>query len=596
MKKVTVGFSLAEFTDHPDRLFRVSRRDNPEIQAAFKYSDDVWSLLNLLTHTERDGDGSIVFSNLVDWLKEDAKKYIAHLWLETDVRMNLLQQIMGSLRYLGKLLPNYRGRPIDLRMQHAKEFVRKFCKLGSKPVSVQGVRRRLNRFISFVRNQYPSESGNNFRLFFPKKYTQVVGNDPLEVPESAVISTDRVAQIIDACAADLKAYLEAKAVYIDKEVNPNEYYKRRCRERKLEQELPPRQGRPPTLIVLFSRAIKAQAVILAICVGRRAASICNAPYDVKVKKVEWKNDLGEVERGVQVKLRERKIRNVDEDVACPDAFGELVTKAIATAKELTSELRRLNPELKDFLFLVPARKKGAAVVLSQRQLIQYLNGQHGNGSGLVDRYDIPEGKIKIHNFRKTRATKAWRGGLSLHEVSRDLGHVNADMAARFYVAGSEEAKRRFESLMRHGALSGALIELVNGRETTNTHLGSRHVQIMKSRGSQVSPTRYGYCSLLEAMGLCPMTTPCYIGPGARGGGCDHHLLSPDALPALYEDKEVVEKLIELNAPDPELSNWVMNQQNLLKVIDGKIAEALTLKHRHEGCCDREGGCGCGGSQ
>lgn len=594
MKDNALDFSLEDFINDSNRLFVVSRRDNPETRVTFRYSDDVWFLLNLLVSTERDGAGTIVFSNVADWLKNDAKTYIAHLWLNTHVRVHLLQQIIGSIRHLGKLLPDYEGRPIDLRMRHAKEFVRQFCKLGRGPITTQGTRRRLNNFISFVRHQYLSETGNNFRLFFPKKHTQLPQHDPLNVPDAAIVSTDQVAQIIDACASDLKAYLEAKATYINQDVSRREYNRwwRHEQERRLKQGLSPKLGRTPRFKELHSRAIKAQAVILAICVGRRAAAICNTRYDVETKNVEWMNELGHMEKGVLVKFREMKIRNIDEEVTCPDAFGELAAKAIDTAKELTSELRKLNPRWKDYLFLVPTKKRKVAVVLSQLQLNQYLNGQIRNGMGLVDRYKISGGKIRIHSFRKTRATKAWRGGLSINEVSRDLGHVNADMTARFYVAGSEEAKRRFEDLMQRGALSGALMDLVNGREITNIRLSSRHVQIMKKRGIQVSPTRQGYCALLEASGLCPVVNPCYIGPGGKGDGCDHHLLSPDALPALYEDKEAIEESIRIDSATPELSNWVMNKRNQLEIVNGKIAEALTLKHSYEGHCDGAGQCKC----
>src|SRR4028118_2114566 len=140
MNNTVASLNYEEFVDQPDRLFRVARRDNPKVEKSFRYSDDRWFLLNLLTSLQRAGDGTIVFSGLAEWLQEDARRYVAHLWLEKREGMNLIQQTMVSLRQLGTLLSDYDGRPIDLQMRHAKEFVRRFCELGLGPVSVQGAR------------------------------------------------------------------------------------------------------------------------------------------------------------------------------------------------------------------------------------------------------------------------------------------------------------------------------------------------------------------------------------------------------------------------------------------------------------------------
>jgi integrase len=473
--------------------------------------------------------------------------------------------------------------------------VRGFCKLDLSPSSRKGVRWRINKFIAFVRLQHPEETGNDFKIILPRNLTLTPQHEPFEVSENSRIPTDRFALIIDACAADVKAYLDAKATYINQSEHKKAYQRWYYHERRRRpnEGLPSKLGRTPRFKELHSRAIKGQAVILAGCTGRRVAAVCDTRYDVRTEPWEWINEAGQKEKGVMVRFRELKMRHVDEDVPCPGAYGELALNAIATAKDLTSELRELAPECKDHLFIIPSKNGKAGAVLSKRLLNQYLNGQHGNPAGLINRYDIPGGKVKIHDFRKTRASNAWRGGLEIHDVARDLGHVNADMTSRFYVAGGEECKRRFQAQMDRGALSGALLNMVGGREIMGIKLGKRHVEIMKRHGLIISATRYGYCALPASSGPCPRTNPCYVGPGADGGGCDYHLLSPDALPALREDEEVVRHNISTFSPEPEYKTWVVNNENQLRLVEGKISEALTLQHRFEGQCSCDGGCRCG---
>jgi hypothetical protein len=280
---------------------------------------------------------------------------------------------------------------------------------------------------------------------------------------------------------------------------------------------------------------------------------------------------------------------VDEDVFCPDAFGELALHSIANVREFTSELRCDNPEWKDYLFLVPNEKRKGAAVLTTYHLNNYLNSRK---SGILQRYKIPGGKITTKDFRLNRATKAWLGGLQVHEVAYDLGHINLDTTIRHYLVGNEESRRRLQFLMDHGALGDALEGLIDGREIVQTRLGKRHVEILQKQDRMLTPTRYGYCALSASSGPCPTANPCYIGPGERGGGCDHHVLSPDALPALEEDREVVETNITKYNDDPEQRVWVEKNQHQLELINRKIEQAKSLQKRIDACCAGPDDCKC----
>ena len=574
------AFAHTEFTQETRRKFLVARRDHPSDHARFSFEDDTWLMLDLLKPHERNYDGTINFTALPAWLKTEAKRYIAHLWLRVGADAGGLQQIMVSLRDLGRLLPDFQGSPSDLRARHAREFVRRYCELDLSPVSNQRARRALNSFAAFVRQQHPEVKENDFQLVFPRPKVHTEQHQPLAQAQEAKIATDVLAAVIDACTSDVAAYYEAKRNYIDPIDNKREYNAQfaRDRSRKAALGLPLQLGRTPRLKELLGRAIKGQAVILAICVGRRAAAVCNTRFDVRTERTEWTNDVGQQEKGVLVRFREMKLRQIDEDVACPDAFGELALQAIKTARELTAELRRDNPQWADYLFLIPGEKRKSALVLTPRVINTYLNGNSGS-PGILQRYRIPVEKIITHNFRHTRATNAWLGGMQIHEVAYDLGHTGTEMTLRHYIVGSEESKRRLQELMDRGALSGALEELAGGREMVQTRLGKRHVEIMRRQGRILTPTRYGYCALPAASGPCPRATPCYIGHGQGDGGCDHHLLSPDALPALEEDQELLEANLAAYRPDPDYRVWVRHQEVQLTVVVRTIERAKTLQCR-----------------
>jgi site-specific recombinase XerD len=593
----TKGIDYFRFTNCKDRIFTATHPYKPNETVAFCFEDDSWHLLDILKPHEHNSCATISFSNVAPWLQYDVKQYVAHLWLRTGIDANMLQQLMVSIRHLGRILSGFTGTAIDLRANDAREFSRRFCELNLSGSSYQRTRRDLNRFIAFVRQQHPEDKENDFRVDFPLSKTFMPQHRPLEQSSEARIDAGRLAKIIDACTTDLQVYQDASDGYID----PSDDYAaykaksdRGCYLRRKHNS--PHIDRGPTMPFLLGRAIKAQAVILAICVGRRAAAICNGSFNIRVKQVEWTNEVGHQEEGVMVRFRERKVRNVDEDVFCPGIFGELALQAIKTTKELTKKLRIKNPDLKEFLFIVPTKSISKAQVLRPQQINEYMNGQRGNGQGIRQRYNIPGPKVTTHNFRHTRATNMWVGGMQVHEVAYDLGHVSAEMTIRHYIVGKEESRRRLQFLMDHGAIRGVLEDFAGGRETLQARLGKRHVEIMKKQGRILTPTRYGYCALPASSGPCPTANRCYIGPGGAGEGCDHHILSPDALPALNEDKEVLETTINNSEGDPELRAWVQNHKNMLGIVNKNIERAETLQGLINECCNGDKDTCIGGSR
>jgi integrase len=533
----------------------------PDTRSGLDFGSDVWSMEHLLRPHQRRSDGIANFSDLPGWLRPDSKEYARHRLEETAAEPRAIVFLLVALRYFGRLLPAFNGRPIDLRLKHAREFSRQLRRLDLSVTYNNGIKSAINQFMSFVRQKHPEVRDNNFQVVLPRVGAKKRGARE----QGQIIDTNTEALIIDGCLSDLREYQQAKSAYIDYRKHWTEYSP---------GQVPKR--RKITLRELYRRAIKGQAIILAICVGRRAAAVCDLPLDVRVERGQWTNEAGEIEHGVWVRFIENKVTRAYEDVFCPGAYGELAVRAIKTVKELTKDLRRDNPHVAQHLFLTPGHTRKSATVLSLDQMNHYLYRGYGHDSGLIERYDIPCGRVTTHAFRRTRATKAWRGGMQVHEVAADLGHLDVNIAPRHYIIGNETSRRRYETLMNHGALGGTMMNFIGGVEVVNIELGRRQVEVMSRQGRVLRPNRYGYCAL-AGTGHCVRTTPCYIGDTVDSEGCEHHVLSPDALPALEEDKEALEASIELNCTGQWCGQLEQSMRNQLVVINRRIERAAGLQ-------------------
>lgn len=574
------------------QVFTVARRYDQKDVATFDLRSDVWKLWGLLRPHERNYEATVVFSDLPEWLREDAKRYVAHLYAETMPNAHSIQSMMVALRRLGRILMDFKGRPINLRKQHSLEVARHLRESNMSLSYTHKIKSHINKFMAFVRQVHPEVTTNDFQVILPQNRAKDARHKPLGKSKADIIETEICAKIIDACLSDLQVYRDCMRTYVDQIDNNAEYQRRYQQERQRRLKEADSATKRPLVRAkdLLSRAIKGQALILAVCVGRRAAAVCNTRVDVRTEKTEWVNEAGQKEQGVMIRFREMKMTDADEDVFCPEAFGELALRAIETAKGLTEELRRDNPQWKDYLFLIPAQQRKKAQVLSPEQLNDYLNGDQKSQNGLLQRYNIPRGHVTTHVFRRTRATKAWMGGMQVNEVAQDLGHINLDTTLRHYIVGSEESRRRYQTLLEHGALSRTLKDLVGGVELVQITLGRRQVEAMSRQGRAVWPTRYGYCAL-NGSGHCIRTLPCYLGPEVESGGCDHHILSPDAISALEEDKETLEASIAINSAYPGCRAIVQSLCNQLEVVNRNIELARILQAR-VGCCGGGSPCGC----
>jgi hypothetical protein len=463
---------------------------------------DVWHLEHLLRSHERKCHGFINFADIAEWLKDDAKEYAKHLVENTASGVRRVLTLLVALRQFGRLLQDFNGCPIDLRLKHARQAARRLREIDSTPAHKHRIKRTINQFMAFVRQQHPEVLDNDFQIVLPRQST----TSPDSTQQGEIVETEILSMLIDACLSDLKKYKELKTTYINSRENHTEYMRRR--RARIKEHLPgqvPKQQRQ-NLTVFQRYAILGQAIILAICVGRRAAAVCGLLLDVRVERGEWTNEAGQVEHGVWVRFIDNKVTGAYEDVFCPDAFGELALQAITAVRELTEDFRREQPHLARHLFLVPGHKRNSVVVISPYQMNFYLNGNKARHDNLIQRHKIPGGRITTGAFRRTRATQAWMGGMQIHEVAADLGHFKIDTTIRHYIVGKEESRRRYKTLMEHGALGGAMQDFVGGVEVVNIKLGRRHAEVMAGQGRVLVPNRYGYCALAGS-GHCVRRPP-----------------------------------------------------------------------------------------
>lgn len=562
----------------------VSHSD-PRPTTILNFLEDDWYLPGLARPHERICDAKVHFSDVPEWLRPEAKLYVAYLYKELRVNAPAVKVTMVALRRLGRILANFCGTAINLRRQHSLEVARHLqSELGSR--NAQIMKNEINKFLAFIRHRHPDVM-NDFHIVLPKRGVRDSPHEPLGRSRADILETSVSAQIIDACLSDLEAYFDYLKTYNAAE--------NKTRRRSPSHRQRPNEAGSPTLTHkkinhLIGRAIKGQATILLKCVGRRAIAVCNIRVNVLTKKTEWVNEAGQTERGILIRLKGTKFSKTYEDVFCPEALGEIALKAIRTATTLTAELRRNNPQWQDYLFLTPALQSKRAYVLTPEQINDYLNGNRKTENGLLQRYNIPCDRITTHMFRRTRATNAWVGGMPAHDVSRDLDHGNVDVTLRHYIAGGEESRRRFQTLVEHGALGDTLAQLTGGHEIVRTSLGRRHVEVMHSQGMVLHPNRYGYCAL-QGTGHCIKTSACYEGPTVDSEGCEFHVLSPDALPAFEEDRAALEASIELNADYPGCAALMQSMHNQLVVIDRYIERAQRLQAKVDGCAGT-GQCGC----
>jgi integrase len=374
----------------------------------------------------------------------------------------------------------------------------------------------------------------------------------------------------------------------------------------------------------LSRAIKAQAVRLQLCVARRISAVLEVPAETKTKV-----HVTEGRRIVEIQFHSRKTwgdEGLSEWVPCVDTFGKIAEDAIRVTQRLTKALREVAPEdTRQLLFIIPNRSFDSAVSLSHSVLHAYIyTSEKRKDRGLVRRYAL-EGlsSFSFHDIRHTHSTHMIEAGGTLQDVAQYLGHTNvtgsATMAGTFYLAGGTEAMReRTANALRSGAATGHIFDGIArlkieamGGEAKKTPVPPNQLSFEQARHRILSAdiieeiplepaeaakllnqkvvfnvTRTGGCLLQATSGHCPTSNPCAIGilpKGAEptlGCGCKYLVILPHSAENLTTDIAIMEAQLAEMAGE-EWVGWRSHIQAKREHYRSLLGVAMSLNESGE---------------
>lgn len=521
--------------------------------------------------------------NLPNWVVADFKLHVAEMWW-SGIGFGSFQGLRTALVWLGRALPDFRGPPTALGPHEARLL--RDCLLGSTPLlspyTLGGVESYLNSFAAFLRRQYP-DTPPDFTVRLPAEAKRRRAGVLAQSTEK-FIPLEVLRDIITACVQDEEIFEQALLVH--------------------------RPGRRLTgfgwavgIEELRARAIKAQAVKLMVCTGRRVSAVCNLPIGVRTEPFARGRvrppDVPEADEpwGMWVYFVEQKITNAPEIVFCPYELGEIAVDAIARARRYAAELRERDSRFAEHLFVSSSRGRPTAV--DRDAVKRYLTHPR---HGIVKRYGITRGEdaaellteLKTHNFRTTRATLLWVGGMDLVEVARDLGHVvprregipHPDMAGLHYVAGTMDVEAVAISALKAGALSDTSDpnDAIRTRPVRLERLNARRtLPILQESGTAIQLVRYGFCRLPASRGPCLTATECWEGqdPSDPEGsaGCEYLVIAPHAVPAFEERERFLSAQVEWYGRDPAYAHYVGQERRKLESLRRQLKTAHELRDR-----------------
>gem|GEM_PF-6756924 len=374
----------------------------------------------------------------------------------------------------------------------------------------------------------------------------------------------------------------------------------------------------------LTRAIKAQALRLQLCVARRISALVKLP-----SKPATKVHVTEGRRIVEINFHAGKTwghEGLSEWIPCVDSFGEIAQDAIRVAQRLTSDLRKVaDGDIKNLLFILPRNSFDSATVLTDKFLQRYIYcGKENQNRGVLHRYNLESlSNFSFHHARHTHSTHMIEAGGTIQDVARYLGHNtfagSTTMAGTFYLAGGTDAMREVTAdALRKGAATGQIFDAVARLKIEAIGPAAKGVRVPPNQLSfqearerllyadviediPIEPseaaklieqktvfnvTRYGGCLLQATSGPCPTANPCPIGIQPRGVepqpgcGCKYLVLLPHSIEQLGADISIMEaQLIEMGGEN--WAGWRSHIQGKLDHYRSLLEIAMSLNESSE---------------
>ncbi|HET7460194.1 MAG TPA: hypothetical protein VFJ82_03060 [Longimicrobium sp.] len=561
MSTLPIPIAKHEFVGTPARKFRVDHKVKPGVSASFSFDDQTWRLLGLLRPNKPDSHAQLNFGLIEPWLRDDCKRFVATRWLQEGCSLSDIRRAFYCLRHLGLALRDV-ALPDgcrSLRRRHSRVFVEYLEKADLAASYNADIQTTINAFAKWILEEYTSTVGDDFdfELVIPKDLLKR-GRRPAawKQNEEKFIDRTTLQQILDACAEDELAYatrvdLLAKGEFTNRRGTVN-------------------------LRSLWIRAIYAQAIKLAVCVGRRSIAIGDLAKEPKTRQGEF----GSAQWGVWINFFDSKERNDEDPVICIGTYGEIALDSIEKAQRLTQPIRDKHPghPATEYLFVLP----GGPRRMSNQGMNEFL--WNVDNTGLSQRYQILDvdgapRHLTTHNFRTTHHSNIILGGAPLHVAQQAGAHSTSDTTARHYaVRGDEAQMRKLDEELRSGALAGTLVD--PPPSVLEERIGKRQAEFWAKRKRILVPNRFGYCALPISDGPCVTSEDCIAGDPESGEPCLYHVLSPDAIPAIEEGLEVAEFNVQ-QARALGLDAWEENQLNVVRIYRQALDQCHALAQKLE---------------
>jgi hypothetical protein len=537
----------------PDKRFRVVHKHRPDTVVEFSFHDSVWKLVDLLRANQSDSKANLNFSLVEPWLRNDCKRFVVTRWRTEGCSQADVRRAFYCLRHLGLALKDRHppGGARGLRRQHLRPLIDYLRETKLSGTYCADIQTTLNSFAEWIGNEHPEAVSEGF------DFEAVLPRDLMSHPravwkqsEEKYVERTVMQQLLDACAEDEVAYERRRS-------DPNFRLKRSDTDTHH----------------LWARAIYAQAVKLAACVGRRSIALTEFPANPRTREGEFGNG----QWGVWIDFHDSKLRNDDDPVVCIGTFGEIALDAIEKLERLTKPIRKKHPEspANDYLVILPSPRGGRR--MTNQNLNRYL-------LSLTSRYQILDERgsprqLTTHNFRTTHLSNIILGGAPLHVAMQAGAHTSSDTTSRDYaVRGDKAQMKKLDDELRAGALSGVLVD--TPPSVLDEQIGKRQAQFWAQRQRVLVPNRFGYCALPVTDGPCVTSEDCIAGDPESGGPCLYHVLSPDAIPAIEEGLEVAEFNVQ-HARELGLGAWEENQANVAGIYRQALEQCQGLVQRLE---------------
>lgn len=557
LAKVKRKFYLASPRDGEVSDIKPFISENKELipGAGFTARSEIWDLSS--RETVAKGTVPLYFDDFPQWIKPFIQDFIAYKLVVLKRGNGTLYQNFLDLRSFSKFLKEMRPDICnigELDFSIAKSFLKWFGGKTDAEVSRVGCQSTLKQFSAFLYRMYAEKMHSNFNVPSLYSYSSTSVKSYAFYQDKAT-PTEVVTQVMKA----LKQEEEELREFLNTVESNNANQKTNA----------------------INKLIYCQALKIIIASGRRSS------HSLLIDREPLVEPTYEEADGVWLRWNETKTKQGYQEVFINSPLDEIVREAVKKAQGLTKDYVELaNDKDQEKLFLMLGYYPEGGVYahpIRYYSLNRWINGHKSRGKhrpGFMERHNIQhEGgifRLKLHGLRHARFTHMRLGGAGIGTVQNDAKHVTSNMS-KVYINGDAVAAKDFENAVENRDLMGYLKDFVYNKELRFDKISPAELKRYRENGMFVQFTEFGYCHLEIEKGTCPVGTSCWL--GKDGCGCEYHLTTPEFLPAIKEDLEVMLEDYEDVLSESPNSPIIGHYQALIGRFEQIVEEAELIKGR-----------------